>query len=123
MEEELARKTKEEEAELKKRQEEARVALEERKLILVQRKLESLRLLDTLLDRVKVNFLANHFIYETFCCISVSTGPSGKETKEREAKEKGEIQKGGTFSCIPCRICFFLLDMVLFAGQRRKEAT
>ena len=38
-----------------KAQDEA-VALEERKLILVQRKLESLRLLDALLERIKVKY-------------------------------------------------------------------
>lgn len=34
-----------------------RIAVEERKLLVAQRKLESIRLLDELLERVKVNFL------------------------------------------------------------------
>lgn len=42
---------------MKIKEEEARVVLEERKLVLVQRRLESLRLLDAILDRVKVVIL------------------------------------------------------------------
>ena len=38
----------------KRNEEEEKVALEERKLVLAQRRVESLRLLDFLLERVKV---------------------------------------------------------------------
>ena len=45
----------------------ARIAIEERKLLIAQRKLESIRLLDDLLERVKV-IRNNYFV------ISSSTG-------------------------------------------------
>lgn len=47
-------KEEEESARKRKAEEEARVVLEERKLVLVQRRLESLRLLDAVFERVKV---------------------------------------------------------------------
>jgi len=51
----LQQKKLEEEARIKKQiEEDARVAIEERKLVLVQRRLESLRLLEAILERVKV---------------------------------------------------------------------
>ena len=45
----------------------ARIAIEERKLLIAQRKLESIRLLDELLERVKVN-RNNYFVISSTGC-------------------------------------------------------
>ena len=47
----------------------ARIAIEERKLLIAQRKLESIRLLDELLERVKVNRKKYFVISSTGCPI------------------------------------------------------
>ncbi len=52
-----------------------RIAVEERKLLVAQRKLESIRMLDELLERVKVNFTSSQFsiyfdaLHRVFFCI------------------------------------------------------
>ena len=47
-----------------------RIAIEERKLLIAQRKLESIRLLDELLERVKVNRNINFVVTSSFTWLS-----------------------------------------------------
>ena len=64
-----------------------RIAEEERKLLVAQRKLESIRLLDELLERVKVIFTSLTIwqkICQKFCQSSVSL-PKKKATLEKKA--------------------------------------
>ncbi|XP_066980950.1 trichohyalin [Macrobrachium rosenbergii] len=90
-EEKLRREQEEEEARIAKK-----IALEERKLLIAQRKLESIRLLDEIFERIKVERqkkVAHQREVELFEHVDKENTKKMKELKKKEMKEKKMQEK------------------------------